>query len=86
MFAERTRHVCVSYSVFAGRAVQLPANAKPLVKSAGPVKWPRTYPRGDGHTLALMGVDSCVDDTVVDYLLKPKKPAAVEQGSLGNDT
>ncbi|MBH3291824.1 alpha/beta fold hydrolase [Serratia marcescens] len=28
----------------------------------------------DGHTLALNGIDSCVDESVVDYLLAPKKP------------
>lgn len=28
----------------------------------------------DGHTLALNGIDSCVDESVVEYLLAPKKP------------
>ncbi|USS96367.1 alpha/beta hydrolase [Serratia symbiotica] len=28
----------------------------------------------DGHTLVLKGADHCVDETVVDYLLAPKKP------------
>ncbi|CAI0806616.1 alpha/beta hydrolase [Serratia entomophila] len=28
----------------------------------------------DGHTLVLNGIDRCVDESVVDYLLAPKKP------------
>ena len=29
----------------------------------------------DGHTLVLNGIDSCVDESVVDYLLAPKSRA-----------
>ncbi|WP_230472505.1 alpha/beta hydrolase [Gibbsiella quercinecans] len=37
-------------------------------------KSPLVTQERDGHTLALHGIDRCVDDTVVDYLLAPKKP------------
>ena len=41
---------------------------------ASDFKSPLITREGDGHTLALTGVNSCVDDEVVDYLLMPKKP------------
>lgn len=37
------------------------------------LKSPLITREGDGHTLALSGADSCVDEAVVDYLLMPKK-------------
>lgn len=43
-----------------------------LAMSAG-FKSPLVTREGDGHTLALTGMDSCVDEAVVDYLLLPKK-------------
>ncbi|WP_337264693.1 MULTISPECIES: alpha/beta hydrolase [unclassified Serratia (in: enterobacteria)] len=43
-----------------------------LAMSAG-FKSPLITREGDGHTLALTGADSCVDEAVVDYLLMPKK-------------
>jgi pimeloyl-ACP methyl ester carboxylesterase len=46
-------------------------NAREMASS---FKSPLITREGDGHTLALTGVDSCVDDVVVDYLLSPKKP------------
>jgi pimeloyl-ACP methyl ester carboxylesterase len=46
-------------------------NAREMASS---FKSPLITREGDGHTLALTGVDSCVDDAVVDYLLSPKKP------------
>ncbi len=40
---------------------------------AAAFKSPLITREGDGHTLVLMGANSCVDDAVVDYLLMPKK-------------
>lgn len=47
-------------------------NRNALAMSAG-FKSPLITREGDGHTLALSGADSCVDEAVVDYLLMPKK-------------
>lgn len=41
---------------------------------ASDFKSPLITREGDGHMLVLTGVNSCVDDEVVDYLLMPKKP------------
>ncbi|MDQ9125037.1 alpha/beta hydrolase [Serratia fonticola] len=46
-------------------------NAREMASS---FKSPLITREGDGHTLALTGVDGCVDSAVVDYLLSPKKP------------
>jgi pimeloyl-ACP methyl ester carboxylesterase len=46
-------------------------NAREMASS---FKSPLITREGDGHTLVLTGVNNCVDDAVVDYLLMPKKP------------
>lgn len=41
---------------------------------ANAFKSPLITRKHDGHTLVLNGIDSCVDESVVDYLLAPKNP------------
>ncbi|MBJ2216951.1 alpha/beta hydrolase [Pseudomonas sp. MF7453] len=46
----------------------------PYINARQMAKWfksPLVTREGDGHTLVLNGIDRCVDEAVVDYLLAP---------------